>query len=125
MNEINHFIPYKTVGFPILIFIRILIPSSFVLRGMIMSVSMKKIVFYWFLNGLFFKYIHNINKSFKNPSHVVDIDECASDPCQNGATCVDRVNYFECTCPFGFYGWYCETGKGHAMSSIYIAICLI
>ncbi|WAR02513.1 SERR-like protein, partial [Mya arenaria] len=38
-----------------------------------------------------------------------DINECASDPCQNDGTCQDRVNYFECLCPVGYYGWYCET----------------
>ena len=29
-----------------------------------------------------------------------DIDECASDPCQNGATCIDKVNEFTCDCGY-------------------------
>ena len=33
-----------------------------------------------------------------------DIDECASQPCQNGGTCVDMLNKFECTNPPGITG---------------------
>lgn len=40
-----------------------------------------------------------------------DIDECASQPCQNGATCIDGVSEFSCTCPPGYSGSYCENGK--------------
>jgi EGF-like domain len=39
-----------------------------------------------------------------------EIDECASDPCQNGALCVDLINGFYCNCtglPFG--GALCQT----------------
>ncbi|XP_052797145.1 collagen alpha-5(VI) chain-like isoform X1 [Mya arenaria] len=39
----------------------------------------------------------------------IDINECASDPCENDGTCLDRLNYFECVCPIGYYGRYCET----------------
>ena len=46
----------------------------------------------------------------------VDIDECASSPCQNGATCFQRSDAtragfdvqnaagFDCQCPAGFTG---------------------
>ena len=37
-----------------------------------------------------------------------DIDECASDPCQNGATCNDLINSFSCSCPDSFRGVLCE-----------------
>lgn len=33
----------------------------------------------------------------------IDIDECASTPCQNGAKCYDRPNGFECRCAEGTY----------------------
>lgn len=39
----------------------------------------------------------------------VDIDECASSPCQNGGTCVDAVNMYSCNCPATAMGTYCET----------------
>lgn len=31
----------------------------------------------------------------------IDIDECASTPCQNGAKCIDRPNGYECRCAEG------------------------
>lgn len=31
----------------------------------------------------------------------VDIDECASSPCMNSATCQDRINGYNCTCADG------------------------
>uniref|UniRef100_A0A3Q3WAJ4 Sushi, nidogen and EGF-like domain-containing protein 1 n=1 Tax=Mola mola TaxID=94237 RepID=A0A3Q3WAJ4_MOLML len=37
------------------------------------------------------------------------VDECASDPCQNGGTCEDQVNGFLCHCPPGYAGTQCET----------------
>ena len=39
----------------------------------------------------------------------VDIDDCASDPCQNGGTCTDKVNAFSCACASGYEGDTCET----------------
>ena len=42
---------------------------------------------------------------------VSDIDDCSPDPCLNGATCVDGVNSFTCTCVVGYMGTNCETGK--------------
>ena len=37
-----------------------------------------------------------------------DIDECASDPCQNNATCHDRVDGYFCNCTGNFTGANCE-----------------
>ena len=41
---------------------------------------------------------------------VAEINECASNPCLNNGTCVDKINSFNCTCPGGFIGIRCETG---------------
>lgn len=40
--------------------------------------------------------------------HCKEIDECASVPCLNGATCHDQLNGFSCTCANGFLGDHCE-----------------
>ena len=54
----------------------------------------------------------NKHKTIFTIIHVfhTDIDECASNPCQNGGTCADDVNRYDCTCEAGYTGTYCETG---------------
>lgn len=37
-----------------------------------------------------------------------EIDECESNPCENGAQCVDRIGSYECICRNGFIGNNCE-----------------
>lgn len=37
----------------------------------------------------------------------MDIDECASSPCQHGGTCNNLVNGFKCTCTEGYYDHMC------------------
>ena len=37
-----------------------------------------------------------------------DIDECAADTCQNGATCVNSYGGYRCECQQGFTGTNCE-----------------
>ncbi|KAK5622275.1 hypothetical protein CRENBAI_006621 [Crenichthys baileyi] len=41
-----------------------------------------------------------------------EVDECESSPCQNGATCLNRLNHFQCVCVPGFSGKLCESNKG-------------
>ena len=41
---------------------------------------------------------------------LADINECASNPCLNNGTCVDKINSFHCTCPEGWIGKRCATG---------------
>ena len=43
---------------------------------------------------------------------TLDTDECSSNPCQNGGTCNDGVNEYDCTdCDPGYQGTHCEIGK--------------
>ncbi len=68
-------------------------------------------------NGRIFDVSPGINHAsahVKPPSHVyfvVDVDECASSPCQNGAPCIDRTNSYTCRCRPGFTGTNCQTGE--------------
>ena len=41
----------------------------------------------------------------------VDIDECATTPCQNGGSCYDEINNFTCQCAEGWTGDTCLTGN--------------
>ena len=38
-----------------------------------------------------------------------DIDECANNPCLNGATCSDEVNNYTCICAAGYTGTNCSS----------------
>ena len=38
-----------------------------------------------------------------------DIDDCLGGPCENNATCTDRINAYQCECFQGFTGTNCET----------------
>ena len=40
-----------------------------------------------------------------------DINECSSNPCLNGATCIDQVNGYSCNCQPGYQGVRCQTSK--------------
>ncbi|XP_051906118.1 protein crumbs homolog 2-like [Hippocampus zosterae] len=46
---------------------------------------------------------------FKGKRCELEIDECGSNPCRHGATCLDRLNRFVCECPPGYNGPVCET----------------
>ncbi|XP_023260204.1 neurocan core protein-like, partial [Seriola lalandi dorsalis] len=38
----------------------------------------------------------------------LDIDDCQSNPCQNGGTCIDEINSFVCLCLPSYGGATCE-----------------
>ena len=41
----------------------------------------------------------------------IETDECSSTPCQNGGTCTDLINAYDCACRDGYEGTDCETGN--------------
>ena len=73
---------------------------------------------------------HSFAQIFKIPNtslylllyviHLTDINDCENDPCENGGTCVDKVNGFTCNCVKGFEGNKCQTSKWHHMHALFI-----
>uniref|UniRef100_A0A8C6T5Y0 Delta-like protein n=1 Tax=Neogobius melanostomus TaxID=47308 RepID=A0A8C6T5Y0_9GOBI len=37
-----------------------------------------------------------------------NINDCVSNPCENGGTCIDGINAFQCVCPDGWEGRLCD-----------------
>jgi Notch-like protein len=46
--------------------------------------------------------------------HVIllsDVDECVSNPCAFGGSCVDDVHGYSCNCVDGYFGSNCDISK--------------
>ena len=58
------------------------------------------------------KHEHQMQSGVKVNSrpYFVDIDECSSNPCVRG-NCTDVVATYHCTCPPGYTGINCQTGR--------------
>ena len=52
---------------------------------------------------------------------IVDVNECLSLPCQNGATCINTDGSFTCQCPTGYAGTLCEVALGKTSIIMIIA----
>ncbi len=48
---------------------------------------------------------------FLSLNSQTDINECASQPCRNGATCTDLTNGFNCSCTAGWIGTLCQVRR--------------
>ncbi|KAI8520644.1 hypothetical protein Bbelb_003980 [Branchiostoma belcheri] len=46
-----------------------------------------------------------------DPLVCIDVDECESNPCQNGGTCINMENAYRCQCPAQFKGVNCDTER--------------
>ncbi|XP_078578146.1 uncharacterized protein LOC144863058 [Branchiostoma floridae x Branchiostoma japonicum] len=55
-------------------------------------------------------------------SSCQDINECASNPCHNGADCNNGVDSYHCQCAAGYEGSNCETGKSQRLT---VFFCLV
>ena len=68
--------------------------------------------FDWF-SSILNKEMSNLRGNFIMTKMIfnLDIDECASSPCQHGATCNESLARYDCTCAPGYNGTNCEIGE--------------
>lgn len=46
-----------------------------------------------------------------------NINDCSSNPCRNGGTCIDGISSFECVCPGGWEGNLCDVDVNECSSN--------
>ena len=68
--------------------------------------------------GSYFDNSNGFRRNWHHCEHIrqlsfiwTDINECASNPCQNLGTCTDGINMFTCNCIQGFTGVACQTSE--------------
>ena len=59
------------------------------------------------------EYTCTCNTGYTGVNCVSNIDDCLSDPCQNGATCKDGVNLYTCICTGTENGATCSKSGTH------------
>ena len=58
-------------------------------------------------------------------SFYLDINECASGPCQNNGTCADGFGVYTCNCKSGYTGDQCETSSCCLFSKVLLVEVLL
>ena len=61
-------------------------------------------------------YISDPSGAVADVGECRDIDECSSDPCMNGATCLDELDQFSCQCAAGFTSTVCDVNINECAS---------
>ncbi|XP_067845550.1 protein jagged-1b [Heptranchias perlo] len=54
------------------------------------------------------KFTCDCNEGFTGTYCHENINDCESDPCKNGGTCIDGVNFYQCICREGWEGILCQ-----------------
>ena len=67
------------------------------------------VIRFWYLNCSVCNYI--LPYFFQSHVSQTDIDECEPHPCQNGGTCTDDMNDYNCACVPGYSGKNCDVGE--------------
>ncbi|XP_040403063.1 cubilin [Cygnus olor] len=58
-----------------------------------------------------FGYFCLCNAGWTGPNCTENIDECSSNPCQNGGSCTDGINSYTCECTSAWTGPQCQTAQ--------------
>ena len=51
-----------------------------------------------------------VTELYDNHFNLLDVDECLTSPCKNGATCVNNDGGYQCQCSAGWTGDQCDKG---------------
>jgi len=76
------------------------------------SFSFSFLPFLRFVSILFlflFLFLQKNKKSYSNELDFIDENDCYSNPCEAGGTCVDGLGTYKCYCPAGRFGERCES----------------
>jgi EGF-like domain len=63
--------------------------------------------------------------SSTGPTCQSEVNECDSNPCLNGGTCIDRFNGFRCECDSGYIGQNCQDERQGVNSTFCLKIRVI